>query len=209
MTPQDIVQALESRGWKAEVVKGESVADLVDVNAEGLMKCVDGRGSNHAGMRGPKTLGGLYAIASLRGVTEASDLTAIVSEVRDAGFVPSVHGDDHAEPGGMGCGYFKLWSQGKLDGLTPPAFDSELGKATVLEAGGAYEELNGGHSEAEVVINLVAGTTLEPTPDAQRFVVDAWMLGTFNLDAGTYLTLAASTVEQLSETCRSARIVVE
>lgn len=209
MTPEDIVQALESRGWKAEIVKRDAVADLVDVNAEGLMKCVDGRASDHAGMRGPKTLGGIYAIASIRGVTETAGLDAIVEEVKSAGFVPSVHGDDHAEPAGMGCGYFKLWKSGKLDGLGVPAFDSEEGKAAALAAGGVYEQLTGSHSESEVVINLVTDTTLEPKPDDQRFVVDAWVLSKFNLDAGTYLTLAASTVEQLSETCRSARIIVD
>jgi hypothetical protein len=209
MTPEEIVQALESRGWKAEIVKRENVAGLVEVNSEGLMKCVDGRASDHAGMRGPKTLGGLYAIASLRGVTETGALGPIVEEVKAAGFVPSVHGDDHAEPAGMGCGYFKLWKTGKLEGLGAPGFDSEAGKAAVLEAGGVYEQLTGSHSESEVVINLVANTTLEPTPNNQRFVVDGWVLGKFNLDVGTYLTLAASTVEQLSETCRSARIVVE
>jgi hypothetical protein len=209
MTPEQIVQALESRGWKAEIVKRDTVGDLVDVNAEGLMKCVDGRASDHSGMRGPKTLGGIYAIASIRGVTATAGLGAIVEEVKAAGYVPSVHGDDHAEPAGMGCGYFKLWKNGKLDGLEVPAFDSEQGKAAAMEAGCVYEQLTGSHSESEVVINLVADTTLEPKADAQRFVVDAWVLGKFSLDAGTYLTLAASTVEQLSATCRSARIVVD
>lgn len=209
MTPQDIVSALESRGWKASIVNRSDVADLVDTNGQGLLKCVDGRASDHSGMRGPKALGGIYAIASMRGVTETSGLAAIVDEVKAAGFVPSVHGDDHADPPGMGCGYFKLWRTGKLDGLTPAEFDSEQGKAAVLSAGGVYEQLTGSHSESEVVINLVANTTLEPKPNDQRFVVDAWILGQFGIDAGTYLTAAASTVEQLSATCRSARIVVD
>ena len=108
----------------------------------------------------------------------------------------------------MGCGYFKLWKNGKLDGLTPPAFDSEEGKAAVEAADGRYEALVGKHYEVQVVINLVPNTTLVPTPDDQRFVVDGWVLGDFGLDVGQYLTLAASTVEQLSTTCRSARIIV-
>ena len=206
MTPEDIVQVLSDRGWMARIVNRADVPDLVDVDAAGLMKCVDGRASDQSGMRGPKTLGGIYAIASMRGVSDAAGLAAIVNEVREAGFVPSVHGDEHS--GGMGCGYYKLWTQGNLDGLEPPKFDCEQGKAAVMAAGGVYEELAGNHYEVQVVVNLVPGTTLEPTPNDQRFVVDAWVAAQFNLDIPTYLTLAVSTVEQLSTTCRSARIVI-
>ena len=206
MTPEQIVEALEGRGWTAKIVSRSDVDDLVDVNGDGLMKCVDGRKSDHAGMRGPKTLGGIYAIASVRGVRELSELAPIVNEVKEAGYVPSVHGDDHADPAPMGCGFFKLWVTGKLDGLEPPNFDSEAGKAAVLEAGGVYEQLEGAHSESEVLINLVPKTTLEPKED-QRFVVDGWVTGEFDLDVPTYLTLAAATVELLNGP-KVARIIV-
>lgn len=206
MTPEDIVKVLESRGWTASIVNAGEVDDLVDVDNEGLMKCVDGRLSDHPGMRGPKTLGGIYAIASLRGVTDLDGLRDIVKEVEDAGHVPSVHGDDHAEPPPMGCGYFKLWVTGKLDGLELPQYTAEEGREAVLAAGGVYEELAGAHAESEVVINLVPGTTLEPQED-QRFVVDGWVAGTFDLDVGQYLGLAAQTVELLNGPL-VARIVV-
>lgn len=197
MTPEDIVGALEGRGWKAEVVSRADVEDLVDVNPQGLFKCVDGRLSDHDGMRGPKALGGVYAIASVRGVRDLAGLQAIVKEVADAGYVPSVHGDDHAHPAPMGCGFFKLWSTNQLDGFEPPEYDSEAGKAAVLEVGGVYEQLEGSHSESVVMINLVPGTTMEPKTD-QRFVVDAWITGEFELDVPTYLTVAAETVEKLN-----------
>ena len=206
MTPNDIVSVLESRGWKASIATSDQVGDLVEVNDEGLMKCVDGRLSDHAGMRGPKTLGGIYAIASLRGVTDLEGLKAIVAEVKKAGHVPSVHGDDHADPPPMGCGYFKLWVTGKLDGLELPEYTAEEGQKAVLDAGGVYEELKGGHAETEVVINLVPNTTLEPQED-QRFVVDGWAAGAFGLDVGRYLGLAAQTVELLNGPL-IARIVV-
>jgi len=206
MTPEGIKQALESRGWTASIVSASDVPDLVDVNEDGLMKCVDGRLSDHPGMRGPKTLGGIYAIASLRGVTDLDGLREIVDEVRAAGHVPSVHGDDHASPPPMGCGYFKLWVTGQLDGLDLPQYTAEEGQAAVLGAGGVYEELQGGHAETEVVINLVPNTTLEPQED-QRFVADAWVTGPFGLDVPQYLTLAAQTVELLNGP-RVARIVV-
>ena len=206
MTPEQIKEALESRGWTASIVRADDVDDLVPVNSDGLMKCVDGRLSDHDGMRGPKSLGGIYAIASLRGVTDLDGLKEIVGEVKEAGFVPSVHGDDHADPPPMGCGYFKLWVTGKLSGLDKPEYTSEEGKAAVLHAGGVYEQLKGGHAESEVVINLVPDTTLEPKED-QRFVVDGWVTGTFGLDVPKYLTLAAQTVELLNGP-KVARIVV-
>lgn len=210
MKPEDIVKVLQDRGWMARIVDRAAVPDLVEVNEEGLFKCVDGRASDHtSGMRGPKTLGGIYAIASMRGVTEAKGLASIVEEVKAAGYVPSVHGDGHADPASMGCGYFKLWSQGKLDGLALPRFTSEEGREAVETAGGKYEMLEDSHYEVQVIVNLVPGTTLEPAPNDQRFVVDAWIAEQFGLDVPTYLTLGVSTVEQLSTTCRSARIIVD
>lgn len=206
MTPEDIKNALTSRGWQATIVSATQVDDLVDVTPEGLMKCVDGRMSDHPAMNGPKTLGGIYAIASLRGVQTLADLGDVVREVAASGHTPSVHGDDHADPPPMGCGYFKLWVTGQLDGLEPPAFSAAEGRAAVLGAGGVYEELAGDHAESEVVINLVPGKTLEPKED-QRFVVDGWVTQTFNLNVGQYLTLAAQTVELLNGP-RVARIVV-
>lgn len=197
MTPSQIVEALESRGWSAEIVSSADVEDLVDVDSEGLFKCVDGRCSDHHGMRGPKALGGVYAIAATRGVLDLDGLSEIVSEVSDAGYVPSVHGDEHADPAPMGCGFFKLWSLGQLPGLEPPSYDSEEGRERVLNDDGIYETLEGSHSESKVMINLVPKTTLEPKED-QRFVVDAWITGEFELDVPTYLTLAAETVERLN-----------
>ena len=207
MTPEQIVDVLESRGWTAEIVNKSAVTDLVDVNEAGLFKCVDGRCSDHDGMRGPKVLGGVYGIAATRQVMDLEGLSSIVNEVAEAGYVPSVHGDQHADPAPMGCGFFKLWSLGQLPGLDAPDYDAETGKANVEEAGGVYETLEGGHSESKVMINLVAKTTLEPKED-QRFVVDAWVTGEFDLDVPTYLTLAVETVERLNGP-KVAQIIVD
>lgn len=207
MTPEQIVDVLESRGWTAEIIKKEQVNDVLDVNSNGLFKCVDGRQSDHDGMRGPKVLGGVYGIAATRGVMDLDGLSAIVTEVEAAGYVPSVHGDDHAHPAPMGCGFFKLWSLGQLPGLDAPDYDSEQGQSQVLGAGGVYETLEGSHSESKVLINLVANTTLEPKTE-QRFVVDAWVTGVFDLDVPTYLTLAVETVERLNGP-KVAQIIVD
>jgi hypothetical protein len=197
MTPNQIVEILEGRGWSAEIVTKAQVSDLVEVNSNGLFKCVDGRLSDHPGMQGPKVLGGVYGIAATRRVLDLDGLTGIVGEVTEAGYVPSVHGDDHAHPAPMGCGFFKLWSLGQLPGLDAPSYDSEQGQRQVLNAGGVYETLEGSHSESKVMINLVSKTTLVPKAN-QRFVVDAWITAEFNLDVPTYLTLAVETVERLN-----------
>lgn len=197
MTPQNIVDVLVSRGWTAEIVDKSQVNDLIEVDSAGLLKCVDGRLSDHPGMQGPKVLGGVYGIAATRQVMDLEGLGNIVHEVARAGYVPSVHGDEHAHPAPMGCGFFKLWSLGELPGLEAPSYDSEQGQFQVLDAGGVYETLGGSHSELKVMINLVANTTLEPKTD-QRFVVDAWVTSVFDLDVPTYLTLAAETVERLN-----------
>ena len=94
MTPAQIVDVLQSRGWQAEIVQKNQVDDLVEVNSEGLFKCVDGRLSDHDGMQGPKVLGGVYGIAATRKVMDLDGLSDIVAEVADAGYVPSVHGDE-------------------------------------------------------------------------------------------------------------------
>jgi len=207
LTPDDVVGVLKGRGWEAEVVKQADVPALIPTTPEGLMKCVDGRPSDHPAMDGPKTLGGVYSIATNRGVTTIEGLKKIVEEVKSKGSVPSVHGDDHAHPAPMGCGFFKLWSLGKLDGIAPPKFDSEEGKAAVIEAGGVYEQLSGGHEEKIVYINFVPNTTIAPKADDQAFVVDAWIAGVYNLHVVNYLIAAASTVEQLKGPLKAKLIV--
>lgn len=206
MTPDQIVEALEGRGWKAKVLKQSDLAlQSVKVDDKGLFKCVDGRKSDHSEMNGPKTLGGVYALVAAREQGDLGSLEKAVDEVKQAGFAPSVHGDDGSHE--MGCGFFKLWSTGQLDGLAAPEYSAKDGRAAVEKAGGAYETLEGKHSESCVLINLVEGTTYEPQTD-QSFVVDAWITSTFNLDVPAYLTRAAETVEKLNGP-KVAKIIVE
>ena len=98
----------------------------------------------------------------------------------------------------MGCGYCKLRKKGRLAGLKLPEFSGDEGRDTVKGAEGAHEVLSGKHFEAQVVINLVNGKTLEPRPNDQHFIVDGWAIGE--------LGLAASTVEQPSVDCRNERV---
>jgi hypothetical protein len=205
MTPEEIVKALEGRGWHAKILEQSQLCQKsVPVEPTGLFKCVDGRKSDKAEMNGPKTLGGVYALVAARGQRDEASLKAAVEEVKAAGYSPCVHGDEGHGP--MGCGFFKLWATDQLDDLDKPEYDADQGRATVEAAGGTYETLAGNHSESCVLINLVPDTTYEPQDD-QSFVVDAWITGTFNLDVPAYLTRAAETVEKLNGP-RVAKIIV-
>ncbi len=204
MEPEDLQAALEARGWRASIESKPS--DIVKVNKSGLFKCVDGRESDQPNkQRGPKALGGIYAIASLRGKRTTRQLESIAEEVSKAGYVPSVHGDDH---GPMGCGFFKLWKTGQLPGMRPPKFDATQGRSIVLANKGDYEWLKGPHEEYYTIINLRPNTTFEPNPKDQRFVLDAWIASTFKLDLGQYATIAAETVERLRPAAMVAKIIV-
>ena len=66
---------------------------------------------------------------------------------------------------------------------------------------------HGKHAEKVVYINLCPNTTIEPNEDDQRFVVDAWIGGKFNLDIPKFLIGAAATVEMLGGP-KIAKIIV-
>ena len=207
LTPEDIAGVLRDRGWEAEVVPASATPDMVDVQPTGILKCVDGRGSDNNKMAGPKITGGVYAIAHNRGVTTTDGLAAITKEVAAAGHVPSVHGDDGAKM--LGCGFLKLWITGRFDdmGYPRPDFDADQGAAAVKGAGGVIEMHHGSHAEKVVLINLVEGKTLEPIEDDQRFIVDGWAAGKFSLDVPKFLVAAAATVEMLGGP-KKAKIIV-
>mmetsp|Transcript_7683 Transcript_7683/g.12451 ORF Transcript_7683/g.12451 Transcript_7683/m.12451 type:complete len:212 (-) Transcript_7683:101-736(-) len=207
LTPEDIVGVLEGRGWEASIVKAADMPDMHDVDPRGILKCVDGRGSDNTAFKGPKMAGGIYAIAHNRGTTTVDGLKAITKEVTAAGHVPSVHGDDSSDM--LGCGFFKLWVTGRFDdmGYPRPEFDADQGAAAVKEAGGFIEMHHGSHAEKVVLINLVADKTLDPIEDDQRFIVDGWAAGKFGLDVPKFLVAAAATVEMLGGP-KKAKIIV-
>jgi hypothetical protein len=208
MKPHQIKKALEDRGWHAKIL-GQGQLGLAPLKAEpntgGLFKCVDGRKSDKNGMHGPKTLGGVYALVAARGQLDKASLEQAAQDVVNAGYVPCVHGDN-GDAGINGCGFFKLWSKGRLEALPKPEYDACEGRDVVRGAGGDYETLDGAHSESCVIINLVPDTTYAPQDD-QSFVVDAWITAMFDLDPGAYLTRAAETVEKLNGP-RVAKIIV-
>ena len=67
------------------------------------------------------------------------------------------------------------------------------------KAGGVVENHVGKHTEKVVYLNFIDGMTLEPNANDQRFIVDAWAAGKFNLDVPKFLVTAAATVEKLTK----------
>jgi len=201
--PAEIVGALQGRGWSAEIqTQSKNAHQLVKVSPNGYLKCVDGRGSDAKGdqQRGPKMLGGVYGIAVNRGIKTTKELEAICQEVKAAGHVPTVHGD---EGGILGCGFCKLWLNDKFadEGMvneSKPKFSAVDGSKAVEKAGGVVENHVGKHTEKVVYLNFIDGMTLEPNANDQRFIVDAWAAGKFNLDVPKYCVTAAATVEKLN-----------
>ncbi len=189
--------------------------DLKDIESPaGLFKCVDGRPSGEVygqpstdSQLGPKALGGVYAIAALQNKKTLKELQKIAKDMKTANqYTSAVHGD--CGHGGLGCGFFKLWKDDKFKslGLVKPEYTADEAIAAVLHEGGAYETLKGEHKEKAVVINYVKGTTLEPDPKCQRFVLDAWVADEFKIDPILYAQVAALTVEMLSNV-RTAIII--
>lgn len=165
------------------------------------------KGSDNQQLGGPKLPGGIYAIAHNRHATQLSSITSICTEVSNAGYVPSVHGDSTSNM--LGCGFFKLWITGKFDdmGYPRPEFDADQGADAVRAAGGTVEMHHGTHEEKVVYINLCKDTTIEPDEEDQRFVVDAWVGNVFDLDITKFLIGAAATVEMLGGP-KIAKIIV-
>ena len=181
ITPEDIVNILEARNWQATIEIASSVRDIVPVEPNGILKCIDGRASNNnKALKGPKMPGGIYSIAQNRGVTTIEGLKEIAKEVSDMGYVPSVASGDE--------GFFKVWLAGKKKDR--PEYHAYQGAATIEEAGYFVEVHKGEHAEKMTVINLVDNKTLDPKENDQRFVVDVWAAGKFGLDLPKFVEAA-------------------
>ena len=92
-------------------------------------------------------------------------------------------------------------------GYPRPEFDADQGANAVKEAGGFIEMHHGSHEEKVVLINLVENKTLEPNDNDQRFIVDGWAAGKFDLDVPKFFVAAAATVEMLGGP-KKAKIIV-
>ena len=89
----------------------------------------------------------------------------------------------------------RLWADGQLENLPKLGVSLERVSEIVIEEGGRYVELEGGHEEQFVVINYVSDMTLEP--DGTMFILDAWAAELFGIDQNRMLQNAAEVVRKL------------
>eukprot|EP00586_Coscinodiscus_wailesii_P013263 CAMPEP_0172505546 /NCGR_PEP_ID=MMETSP1066-20121228/187242_1 /TAXON_ID=671091 /ORGANISM="Coscinodiscus wailesii, Strain CCMP2513" /LENGTH=206 /DNA_ID=CAMNT_0013282189 /DNA_START=123 /DNA_END=740 /DNA_ORIENTATION=+ len=191
---KDIITLLRGRGWTASSITETQFTSpaLIRTSPQGLLKSSDVRRGRSHNDDGPKIPGGVYAIATNRGVTTTDGLKAIVREVANAGHVPSVPA--------RGGSFFKLWSEAKMPagGMAkkPPEFNAAEGEAAVLAAGGVVVEERRWEEETVVYFNLVPDTTISPEKGGDGvLVVDVWIANKFKMNEATYLETAARFVE--------------
>lgn len=178
-----------------EVKKDE--VELIEVSQKGAVHCVDGRLGDQSEevMSGPKLQGGVLGVMALglnRG--DESAVKAAIKMIRAAGFMPSVHGDDHH--GEAGCGFGRLWREGKLNNLPELQVSLERVKEIVLSEGGIYVQLVGTHKERAVKVNMVENMTL--IPDGSSFILDAWIAKKLGVTEERLLENAIEVVKKLN-----------
>ncbi|MBI4034944.1 MAG: hypothetical protein HY381_00925 [Candidatus Chisholmbacteria bacterium] len=190
MAPESFEEILQDRGWRVERV-GRQGEGLVAVVPASLVDCMDGRrrrGLPSVPAKGPKIQGGVLGVAELLKVS----IKQACIKVKQAGFVPAVHGD--VEHGRAGC-----------------AFARNLGVnmhrviKVVEKAGGKYVVAEGSHEEGYLRVNLVPETTV--VADGRAFHIDLWVAKELGIDPEKMLANAAETVEALGG-LRVAKVVV-
>jgi len=168
----------------------------VSVSPKGYIHCVDGRlgdGSDGA-MRGPKIQGGVLGVAALRGDCSREGIEAAITVVKEAGYVPSMHEDDHHGP--TGCGFAHLLSEGKLSTMPRMGLSIAEVHGMVKQSGGEIVTLTGAHEEQVVRVNMRENTTM--VPDGTGFCLDVWAAGVLGLDQNKVMENAVETVIKLN-----------
>ncbi|OGD56117.1 hypothetical protein A3E73_01940 [Candidatus Beckwithbacteria bacterium RIFCSPHIGHO2_12_FULL_47_17] len=190
---------LVRQGWE---VKEGNRDKLVPVEADGFGPCGDGRKpkDTQIKLRAPKILGGVLGKAALGSGKAAAqtigeyDIRLACRDIKAAGFTPSVHGD--TKHGKKGCGFGRLWSEGKLDNVPRLNVSLERVSEIVNEEGGQYIELDGEHEEQRVMVNFIPDMTLEP--DGSCFIIDAWAADKFGINQERLLQNAVEVVVKLN-----------
>ena len=200
--------ALLAQGWKVSAGDRSALKDVqatVGGTPVAAVHCVDGR--KYADptypmlMRGPKVQGGVLGIAALAGDIKSGSKEGIqnaVKKIQAAGYIASVHGDEHNEhlghPAADGCGFANKWYAGALTTLklTKLELSPDDAKAEVEKSGGKFIKLPGEHEEEIVRLNFVEGKTFEP--DGTAFNLDVWFAAKMGIDPETLMRNAADTV---------------
>ena len=189
----NLESALAKRGWTVEYGARD---DLIRVFAGSSLHCGDGRNPE----RGPTLFGGLWGVmalktgGSLRGAQEAKTL------IRASLYRAGVHGDHHGE---LSCGFYNLWRDRKLEGVHGLDFSPK--ELPQILDGVDQITVPGEHVEERLVLNFVPDHTV--TPNNKQFRVDVWLADDLGIDRKLLQEVSLQTVERLSETVRTVRII--
>jgi hypothetical protein len=200
-TLQQVADVFIKRGWDVDIKTGRQ-PDQIDVDPQGLVECGDERKPVKALSKkgdttikqGPKIFGAAYGTPQMEKSGNAQGFKAGLTAIKDTGFTPSVHGDDH---GGIpNCGQRTKWEKGVYPELPYLKISPQEGVELTLKAGGAYVELGGPHEGTDFNFNTVNYTTRKP--DGTTFQCDAWFLLLLGRSLTTTAENAAITVEALT-----------
>lgn len=208
-----VVLFFKQRGWIVEELHANLI-ELVDVPDGAALGCGDGREIRAATpiielayKHGPKIFGATSGLAALYGYGTLEGLKKIITRIVSLHYVPGCHGDNHN--GIAGCGQNALWAAGKLSKLPPLQMTSEEIKNEVLAYNGVYVDHLHYRTEATLDLNFIPKRT--QVPAGMRFHEDLWFLQQVSSNNAEILQKAylmiAETVEQLTTTVRTARII--
>ncbi|MFH0864495.1 MAG: cadmium-containing carbonic anhydrase [Candidatus Gottesmanbacteria bacterium] len=194
---------------KVEVISNDSgLTELVFATTE--VACIDGRnafrikglkgGEVSKAKYGPKFPGALLGLAALKYPTENLEdaLITIAELVRQKGYIPTLHGDEHHENHNeIGCAAWNRFF---------PSLSLETGKKILQKIGGKYRILTGEHQEETLDINFRRGKT--PTQNGRNFACDIWFAQELGIDPLEAVKFTAKVVRGAKPDVVNARILI-
>ncbi len=208
-----LVLFFKKRGWTTEELHADSV-QLVDVASGSAVACGDGRlvrgssaGDEHSYTHGAKFFGGIAGVAAIYADGTLQGFRKAIDKLERLHYLPGSHGDDHK--GVEGCGQMDLWRSGKYSSLPALELTPEQIRGEVLAHRGVYVDHLAQHTEVTLDLNLIPNKT--QVPNGKRFLEDLWFVGLLADNNPVMMNkayqLIAETVENLSSTVRTVRII--
>ena len=196
-----ILDLLVYKGW--ELREGDRRM-LVPIRNGALVHCFDGRPATKdtdpdllIAIRVPGAMQGVAALSRKirrRGSQESLFLQTC-KVIRDAGYIPTAHGD--TKHGARGCGFVNLWRDGQFEGLHEmPILPEHVQELAANDPRLLYLTLTGEHREKEMEIVLRDGMTR--VPDGKAFQLTAWAGPSLGIDPYHMVFAAMDTVEKLN-----------
>lgn len=169
--------------------------DLTEVSHQALVSCMDDRREkgNDKSTQVKVGGGGLFIMGEITG-GNVDGMRGAQRFVNRDGYTLGLHGDD--DNGFHGCGWGKLWRDGKLAMHHPLEIDQEeIIKAMLDEQLGVYQEFVGSHQAEFLEINPFTRTTRQKT--GRAVYLDLWYPLQLGMDQSRVLGLHAQAVKGL------------